>query len=89
MGPMETVSGVQLVLRQTRGPHVNGVVAVESVENRGTRFKQTFRAFIPTTSAGWLRDFTLYAKTLFKKGADTSTTSYPRPLQGYNYNPMH
>ena len=38
-------------------------VAVVSEENHGTRLKQTFQVFILTASAGWLRNFTLSAKT--------------------------
>ena len=40
----------------------DGIVVVESVENHGTGFKQTFRAFILSMNVGWLRDFTLRAK---------------------------
>ena len=64
-------------------------VAVESEENHSTRFKQTFQVFILATSAGWLRDFTLFCQNTLTKELAISTTSYLRPLQGLDYNAMY
>ena len=64
-------------------------VAVESEENHGTRFKQTFQVFILETSAGWLRDFTLFRQNTLTKELAITTTSYLRPLQGLDYNAMY
>ena len=65
-------------------------VGVVSEENHGTRFKQTFQVFILTASAGWLRDFTLSAKTHLQRSLQNPTTSYLfDPLQGLDYKAMH
>ena len=66
---------------------MKAIVAVESEENHGTRFKQTLQVFILTMSAGWLRVFTLFDKnTLLVFDTDHELHC---PLLGLDYNAMY